>query len=120
MSETTNPTPQTIQIDKKTFAIGVLSLTAVILFVANVMQPPQAQAQTSIKGSEYQAVTARVSKGGEALYLTQNFSGKMAVFGYDPNKRAVVPIAIEPLSKAFAGGAAPDRPNNNKRTGSRQ
>lgn len=113
MNETTNLTSQTIQIDKKSFAIGVLSLTAVVLFVANIVHQPQALAQTSIKGSEYQAVTARVSKGGEALYLTQNFSGKMAVFGYDPNKRAVLPIAIEPLSKAFAGGgAAPDRPNN--------
>ena len=118
MSETTNlTTSQTIQIDKKTFAIGVLSLTAVILFVANVVQQPQALAQTSIKGSEYQAVTARVSKGGEALYLTQNFSGKMAVFGYDPNKRTVVMLAIEPLSRAFAAGAEPGRPNNNNRRG---
>src|SRR6478672_996641 len=93
------------KLDKKTFIIGVLSLSAVILFVANLIQPPRAEAQMAIKDRDYQAVTARVNRGGEALYLTDNRTGLMAVFVYDPSKRAVIPLAVEPVSKAFGGGA---------------
>lgn len=94
------------KLDKKTFIIGVLSLSAVILFVANLIQPPRAEAQMSIKDRDYQAVTARVIKGGEALYLTDNRTGKMAVFVYDPGKRAVIPVAAGSIANAF-GGAGP-------------
>jgi len=104
------------KLDKKTFIIGVLSLSAVILFVANLIQPPRAEAQMSIKDRDYQAVTARVTKGGEALYLTDNRTGKMAVFVYDPGRRAVTPVAAGAIANAFAGapggGAAP---NNGRR-----
>jgi len=95
------------KLDKKTFTIGVLCLSAVILFVANLIQPPRAEAQMSIKDRDYQAVTARVIKGGEALYLTDNRTGKMAVFVYDPNKRAVVPVASGSVGDIFGGGGAP-------------
>ena len=94
-------------LDKKTFAIGILSLSAVALLVANLIHVPPAKAAMAIKDRDYQAVTARVNRGGEALYLTDNKTGKMAVFVYDPNKRAVVPLAVEPVSKAFGAAAAP-------------
>jgi hypothetical protein len=95
------------QLDKKTFAIGMLALSAVALLVANLIHVPPAKAAMAIKDRDYQAVTARINKGGEALYLTDNRTGLMAVFFYDPSKRAVIPLAVEPVSKAFAGGAAP-------------
>jgi hypothetical protein len=106
------------KLDKKTFIIGVLSLSAVILFVANLIQPPRAEAQMSIKDRDYQAVTARVTKGGEALYLTDNRTGKMAVFVYDPGKRAVVPVAAGSVANAF-GGAGPGPGANPGRRGAR-
>jgi hypothetical protein len=93
-------------LDKKTFAIGILSLSAVALLVANLIHVPPAKAAMAIKDRDYQAVTARVNRGGEALYLTDNRTGLMAVFVYDPSKRAVLPLTVEPVSKAFAGGAA--------------
>ena len=102
------------KLDKKTFIIGMLSLSAVILFVANLIQPPRAEAQMSIKDRDYQAVTARVIKGGEALYLTDNRTGKMAVFVYDPGKRAVVPVAAGSIANAF-GGAGPAAPRRGAR-----
>jgi len=93
-------------LDKKTFAIGLLSLSAVALLVANLIHVPPAKAAMAIKDRDYQAVTARITKGGEALYLTDNRTGLIAVFMYDPSKRAVVPLAVEPVAKAFGGGAA--------------
>ena len=97
------------KLDRKTFAIGVLSLSAVILFVANLMQPPQAVAQEVVKDRDYQAVTARSVKGGDALYLTYNRTGLMAVFVFDPNRRAVVVASVRPVATAFAPtpGAVP-------------
>jgi hypothetical protein len=104
------------KLDKKTFIIGVLSLSAVILFVANLIQPPRAQADMSIKDRDYQAVTGRVTKGGDALYLTDNRTGKMAVFAYDPNKRAVILVAGGSVGDAFpGGGGAGPGPNNGRR-----
>jgi hypothetical protein len=99
--------------DKRTFLIGVLSLSAVILLAANLIQPRIAEASFVVKDNEYTAVTARISKGGEALYLLDNRSGRMAVLHYDNNKRAVLPLTQgTDLTLAFQvrGGPAPVRP----------
>jgi len=100
--------------DKRTFLIGVLSITAAVLLAANLIQPRNAEASLVVKDNEYTAVTARISKGGEALYLLDNRSGRMAVLMYDPNKRAVVPLTQgTDLTLAFnarGGGGAPVRP----------
>lgn len=96
------------KLDKKTFVIGVLSLSAVVLLAANLYMPRPAHAALVVKDRDYQAVTARIVKGGDALYLTDNRQGLVAVLAYDPNKKQVVPLALMPIANAFnAGGAAP-------------
>lgn len=84
--------------DKKTFAIGILSLMAVILIVANCLPIPTAQAATSAKDtlSEYQMVTATNTNGGESLYVI-NRDGQMAIFQYDPNARTLRLIATRSI-----------------------
>ena len=47
--------------DKKTFIIGVLSLSAVVLFAANLLQPRTANAGLVVKDNDYTAVTARTT-----------------------------------------------------------
>lgn len=94
--------------DKKTYTVGILSLTAVILFVANLLVPSRVQADFAIKDRSYQAVTARQQAGDEALYILDNQSGLMAVFSYDPGRKALVARAISPIQNAFAG-ALPNR-----------
>ena len=98
--------------DKRMFLIGVLSITAAVLLAANLIQPRNAEASLVVKDNEYTAVTARISKGGEALYLLDNRSGRMAVLMYDPNKRSVVPLTPgTDLTQAFTPrGGAPVRP----------
>lgn len=96
--------------DKKTFSIGILCLSAVILFVANILQPRFAEAGFVVKDNEYTAVTARIANGGEALYLVDNRSGKMTVLNYNPNKRAVEPLTPgTDLTRAFAPAGGPKR-----------
>lgn len=89
--------------DKKTFTIGVLSLSALILFVANLLVPPRAMADQVVKERDFQVVTAHIQQNDEGLYILDNRSGQMAVFVYDPNAHTVVPKAIGPVMQAFAG-----------------
>ena len=89
--------------DKRTFTIGMLSLTAVLLFVANLVMPPRVMADQSIKDRDYQAVTARVQANDEGLYVLDNRSGQMALFVYDPNRRGLALRDIKPIMEAFAG-----------------
>ena len=94
--------------DKRTYTVGILSLTAVILFVANLLVPSRAQADFAVKDRAYQAVTAHQQAGDDALYVLDNQTGLMAVFSYDPGRKALVVRAISPIQNAFAG-ALPNR-----------
>jgi hypothetical protein len=91
--------------DKKTFTIGVLSLSAVIMTAANLIQPRVADASFVVKDNDYTAVTARISKGGEALYVLDNRTGMMVALTYDPNTRKVLPMGKpRSLTDAFRTG----------------
>ena len=69
--------------DKKLFGIGILSITAVGLLIANLMAPRHVDAMESIKDRDYSLVTARMQGGGEALVVVDNNLGMMAVFTYE-------------------------------------
>lgn len=91
-------------LDKKTFTIGVLSLSAVILLVANIFAPAPASASyNTIKDNDYQLQVANAIQGGDALYITDNRSGVMACFVFDPNRHTLVLQAAKPVQDAFAG-----------------
>jgi hypothetical protein len=88
--------------DTKTFSIGILSITAVILFVANLIVPQQqAAAQITVKDSGYSVATSRVQTGGDGLYIVDNGTGLMAVFTWDPASRTVRPRAVKDIGEAF-------------------
>jgi hypothetical protein len=58
----------------------VLSITATILLVANIIAPHRAAADFAVKERVYTAVTAHTAAGGDALFITDNFTGEMGVF----------------------------------------
>ena len=87
---------------KQYLAIIVLSLTALLLVVANVSILQEARAANAIKDRDYQLVTARMQDGGEGLYITDNRTGLMAIFAFDPASRTVVPRAVRPVGDAFS------------------
>lgn len=92
-----------ITLDKKTFIIGVLSLSAVLLLVANLLAPRIASATyNTIEDPDYSLVTATAIQGGDAVYITEKRSGIMAVFVYDPNRRTLVLQDSAPIQNAFA------------------
>jgi hypothetical protein len=88
--------------DKKTFTLGILSLTAVLLFVANVIIPPrEASANFAVKDRDYQVVTAAIQANDEALYILDNRSGMMACFSYNPGQKALTLRDLKPITNAF-------------------
>jgi hypothetical protein len=108
-----------MNVDKKSFALGVLSLSAMILFVAHLMLPEPAAASVAVKERDYTAVTGRTTKGGEALYLTDNRTGLLGVFVFDPGKRAIEAVKVRAVSDAFAGRAVADEPRGGTGRGGR-
>jgi hypothetical protein len=89
-------------LDRKTFIIGILSLSAVILLAANIVVPRRAMADQLVKDRDYQAVTAAVaSPGGDALYITDTHSGMMAVYVYDPSIKDLKLVGVKPVMAAF-------------------
>ncbi|MDB5293788.1 MAG: hypothetical protein JWL69_5029 [Phycisphaerales bacterium] len=91
--------------DKKTFAIGVLSLSAVILLAANFLAPRGVIAADSIQDNDYSMQTARSIAGGDALFVTDKRTGMMAVFIFDPQKQALINTDVQPVQNAFANMA---------------
>ena len=88
--------------DSKTYSIGILSLSALILFVTNLVVPAQqAGAQITVKDSGYSVATSRVQTGGDGLYIVDNGTGLMAVFTWDAASRTVKPRAVKDIGEAF-------------------
>jgi hypothetical protein len=87
--------------DRKTFAIGVLTVTAVLLFIAQFMPVRPAFAGDSVGDRDYQLTAARSVKGGEALYVFQRRSGMAAVFSWDASDRRVKLRAVRSINDAI-------------------
>ncbi len=88
--------------DKKTLWIGILSLTATLLLLGNYFAPQPAVATTTIKDRDFSMVTAVQQSGGDSLYVLDNRSGRIAVYSYDPGRRAILPKAAGELANLFA------------------
>lgn len=85
--------------DNKTFGIGILALSGVALLIANLYSPRPTLAEEAVSYEDFQAVTARTTQGGDALYLLDNNSGKLAVFTAD--RTGLKLRAVEDIAKAF-------------------
>ena len=87
--------------DSKTYGIGILTLTAVALLIANLFAPRQAVGIEAVSNDDMQAVTARYGQGGDAVYLLDNSSGKLAVFTVGKNGLQL--LTVEDVELGFRG-----------------
>jgi hypothetical protein len=87
---------------RQNIGIGILSLSAVLLAAAHWFMPAPAQAQVAVKERDYQLVTARITTGGDGLYILDNRTGLVAVFTYDPSSRSVRARTVRNVADAFA------------------
>jgi hypothetical protein len=101
--------------DSKTYGIGILSLTAVALLIANLFAPRPAVAIESVSNDQAQAVTCRSSRGGDALYLLDQSSGKLAVFTVDTRSGLQLMTVVDVETVFREAGQMGGGGNNNKR-----
>jgi hypothetical protein len=87
--------------DSKTYAIGILSLTAVVLFVAQFIPVQPAVAGTAVRERDYSLVTTKSTAGGDSLYVADSRTGVVAVFTWDPGRRGVVIRDARMVTDAF-------------------
>jgi hypothetical protein len=88
--------------NKQIIGISILSITAIMLLVANLM-PQQAQGIVSVRDRDYQMVTTRMQQGGEGLYILDTRTGQIAVFTYNNASRSLEARAVRPVTDAFGG-----------------
>jgi hypothetical protein len=86
------------------FGIGILTLTAALLVAAHWFVPTPAAAQVQVKERDYQIVTARITSGGDGLYIHDVRTGQIAVFTYDPASRGVRARTVRMMADAFRVG----------------
>jgi hypothetical protein len=88
--------------DRKTFSIGILSITAVVLLIAQFIPVrPAAASGVAVNDRDYKVATCRVTTGGDGLYLV-NRRGQMAFFMWDTGSRTLRLRASRPVTDAFA------------------
>jgi hypothetical protein len=88
--------------NRQNFGIGILTLSATLLAAAHWFVPTPAEAQVAVKDRDYQVCTARITTGGDGLYIMDNRTGQIAIFTYDPSSRSVRARAVRNVADAFA------------------
>lgn len=88
--------------DKKTFGIGMLSLSAMVMLMVVYFTSSPAQALVSVRDNDYSMVTARGQQTGDSLYVLDNRSGRVAVFSYDPSARTIRPKYVADMGVIFS------------------
>jgi hypothetical protein len=79
-------------LDGRTFGIGVLSVTACILFVGLILllnSPPAHAIGMNDRGGDYILATQQVSNTLEALVVIDAAAKRMIVYAFDHNRRSL-------------------------------
>lgn len=97
------------ELDGKTFAIGVLSVTACILFVGLVLviqQPARAIGQLDSAG-DYKVLTQQVSRSEEAVVVVDGAAKRAIIYAFDYTNKKLEVLNGIPLDKMPTGEAKP-------------
>ena len=87
--------------DRKTFSIAVLSLTAIVLTLVCFMPVKQANAQFAVKDlSRFQMITVPSQRSGSIVYLIDP-QGKILVMSFDMQQKVMKPVAGSDLDRVF-------------------
>lgn len=76
-------------LDAKTFAIGILSVTACVLFVGLVLfiQTPAQAIGMNDRGGDYIMLTQQISNTAEAIVVIDAAAKRMILYGFDYNNK---------------------------------
>ena len=83
--------------------ISILSISAVILFLACVFINKPSHAEVSVKDRYYMMCTFPSSNSNDAIYIADTRNGMFGVFLWDNTTRQLQPMAVRPFADAFGG-----------------
>lgn len=89
--------------DRKSFLVGVLTLSAAILTIGHLQITPVARASETIIDDDYQLVTAKVRKGDDGIYVLHKRKNLVALFTWDPAKKGVIVSDVKSLDELMTG-----------------
>ena len=106
------PTPG---VDGRTFAIGILSVTACVLLVGYLllaMQPAPAYATGQVdRGGDYILATQQLSNSQEGVIVIDTAARRMSLYILDMNQHRIRPIHLNiPLSRMPGAVNPPTKP----------
>jgi hypothetical protein len=83
-------------VDRETFAIGVLAVTAAVMFVGLMLSwgPPRTALAIgqNASGGDWLMLTQQVTNQQEAVWVIDAASERIIVFGYDFSRRSLLPL----------------------------
>ena len=89
--------------DRKSFLIGVLTISAAILTIGHLQITSTAHAAESVIDDDYQLVTARTNQGNDGLYVLSKRENLVVLFTWDPAKKSIVPKDVKSLDTLLGG-----------------
>ena len=88
--------------DRKTFSIGILSLSALLLGIACLLPAGPADGAFAVKDLRgTQLVTVASQAGGDILFVIDQQSGKLLLLGYNNNSKDLRTLDVRPLDAVF-------------------
>jgi hypothetical protein len=113
-----NPTPST-PLDAKLFAIGVLSITAGVLFVGFMLvtQQPAYAIGMSDRSGDYILATQQLSTTSEGIVVVDAAAKRVIIYEFDYNNKVLNilrQIALDQLPKPRESETGPRPPSGRK------
>lgn len=95
--------PRTATIDNQSLAIGVLSITACVLFVGFLLISVQPRSAYAIglndRAGDYIMCTFQQTRSQEGLLVIDGAARRMALYNYNINNRVFQPVDRFPLER---------------------
>jgi hypothetical protein len=88
------PTPTSQNLDGKAFAIGILGVTACILFVGLLLvtQTPAHAFAMNDRGGDYIMLTQQLSLSTEGVVVIDAAAKRMLIYSFDYNTKTLEPL----------------------------
>lgn len=89
--------------DRKSFLIGILTLSAAILCIGHLQVSSPAHAAESVMEDDYQLITARTTQGNDGLYVLDKRNNTVVLMTWDAAKKSIVPKDVKSLDTLLGG-----------------
>ena len=85
----------------KNLSIGILSITALLLFIAQFIPVQPVAYGEALKDRDFSLIAATSSRGGDTIYVVDHRNGTAAVLTWNATARTFELAGSAPIANAF-------------------